>query len=109
MRIAVVVVLTEQQHTSLAHKLNDPIVRIKHSLTREVFNFRRKTSRIVDRAIDLQPVTFADDEVVVTMARRSVYGPRAGLMVRLLLRLADVELCLRISFTTERDMVAHHQ
>src|ERR1041385_7779164 len=109
MRIAVLVVLAEQQHALLTHELDDRIVRVKHALPREVFDFRRETTRVVDWAIDLESVAFADDEVVVTVARRGVYSARAGLLVRLLLRFADVELRLRVSFTAERNVLANHQ
>ena len=81
MRVAVVILLTEKQHAFLTHELDNRIVRIKHALAREVFNFGRETSRVIDRAINIEPVTLANHEVVMTMARRGVYGAGTGLVV----------------------------
>src|SRR6185369_17587491 len=61
-RITVLVVFTEQQHTPFAHKLDDLIVRIKHALTSEMLDLRRESSRVVDRTIDLQAVALANHE-----------------------------------------------
>src|SRR5262249_25950439 len=72
MRITMVVLLAEEQHATLAHELNNAVVRVKHALTGEVLDFGREASRFVDRTVDLQTVAFADHEVVVTMTRRSM-------------------------------------
>src|SRR5204863_4180608 len=66
MRIAMLVFLTEQQHASLAHKLDNLIICIKHAHAGEILDFRREAARVVNRTIDLQAVTLADYEVVVT-------------------------------------------
>jgi len=81
MRVAMVVLLTEKQHAFFAQELNNRIVRIKHALACEVFDFRRETSRVVDRAIDLESVTLANHEVVMTMARRGVNTTSSGFAV----------------------------
>src|SRR6185436_10573704 len=109
MRITMVVLLTEKQHSLLAHKLNDRVVRFEHALTREMRDIRRESARVIDGTVDLQPVTLADHEVVVTMTRRCVYSARARFPVRLLLRLTYVELSFSIRFTAERHVVANHQ
>ena len=55
MRITMIVLFTEQQHTALAHELNDPIIRVEHTLTGEVFDLGREASGVVDRTVDLKP------------------------------------------------------
>src|SRR5215212_2310799 len=81
MRIAMVILLTEEQYASFTHKLHNALVRVKHALTSEVLNLRRETASVVDRAIDLQTVALADDEVVMTMTGRCVYAACACLAV----------------------------
>ena len=82
MRIAMVVLFTEQQHAALAHEFHDHIIRIEHTLAGEVLHLRRESPGVVDRAIDLQTVTLADDEVVVTVTRRRVYTASSRLCCR---------------------------
>src|ERR1700752_674311 len=109
MRIAMVVLFTEQQHASLPHELDNRIVCIKHALTSKVFDFRRESPCVVYRAIDLQAVLLANHEVVMTMARRRVYATGAGFAVGFLLRFADVEFSFSICLTTERNVLADHK
>src|SRR5262245_37009556 len=98
MRVTMIVLLTKEQYAAFAHELNDFVVRLKHAQPGEVCYVRREPSGVIDRAIDLETVTLADHEVVVTMTRRRVYGARARLVVRFLQRFADVELSFRIGF-----------
>src|SRR6185503_12852768 len=96
-RVPMLVVLAEQQHASLAHELYDLLVCRKHAQAREVRDVGRKPPGIVDRAIDVETVAFADHEVVVTMTRSGMDRARSSLAVRrLLLCFADVELRFRI-------------
>ena len=74
-----------------------------------MFDFGRETSRIIDRTIDLEAVTFADDKVVVTVARCSMNTAGSCFAVRLLLSFTDVEFGFRISLTAKRHMVTDHQ
>ena len=110
MRIAMLILFTEEQHAAFAHELNNRIVRIEHALTGEMFDLRRESPGVIDRTIDLQTVTLADHEVVVTMTGRGVHATSACFAVgRLLLRFADVEFSFRIGFTAERNVFANHQ
>ena len=68
------VVLSEQQHASLAHKFHDSRIGFEDALAGKVFDLRREPSRVIDRTIDFQAVTLADYKVVVAMARRSVHA-----------------------------------
>ena len=49
------------------------------------FDLGREASGVIDRAIDLETVTLADDEVVVTVSGRGVNAARTGLAVGRLL------------------------
>ncbi len=109
MRVTMLVLFTEKQHASFAHKLDNRIVRIEHALAGEIFDLGRESPSVIDRTIDLQTVTLADHEVVVTMTGRSVHCSSARLAVGFLLRFTDVELSFRICFTAERDVIADHQ
>src|SRR5436190_18207538 len=82
--IAMIIVLTEEQYAAFAHELNDLIVCVEHTLAREVFDVRREAAGVIDWAINIEAVAFADDEVVVTMARRGVYQACTCLARRLL-------------------------
>ncbi len=104
-----VILLTEQQHAALAHELNDRIVCVKHALAGEVFDFRREAAGVIDRAIDLESVTFPDDKVVMTMTRSRVNTSSSRFSVAsLFLCFTDVELSLCIGFTAERNVLAEH-
>src|SRR5258705_2360258 len=109
-RIAMLVFLGKQQHAAFRHELDYLVIRVEHSLAGKVFHFRREPTRVVDRAIDVQTVAFADYEIVVTMTRRRMNTSCTGLTPRrFLLRLADIELRFGVSFTTESYVLAYHQ
>ncbi len=80
-RITMLVFLAEQQHAAFAHEVDDLIVSGKHIQAREVSNVGCKPSGIVDGAVDVQTVTLADDEVVVTMTGGGMDRAGSGLAV----------------------------
>src|SRR5258706_4425699 len=73
MRIAVVVALSQQEHATFAHELNDLRVSCKHIQAREMFDLRCELARVVNRAIDFQSVSLPNYEIVVAMTRRGMY------------------------------------
>src|SRR5882672_2694321 len=95
MRITVLVVFSEQQHSTLAHEVHD---------------LRCEAAGVINRTIDFQAITFADHKVVVAMARSGVHTTGASFTGDLLIsRLADVEFGFRVSFASQSYVVAHHQ
>src|SRR5882672_7321192 len=63
MRITVLVVFSEQQHSTLAHEVHD---------------LRCEAAGVINRTIDFQAITFADHKVVVAMARSGVHTTGAS-------------------------------
>src|SRR5437867_5471994 len=109
-RITLFVVFRKQQHALLLHEFNNVRVGVKHSLTSEVFNFRSESTGVVDRTIDIQSVTFADHEVVVTVTGRSVNSTGSSFTIwSFLLCFGYVEFSFSISFTAQRYVLANHQ
>ena len=80
------VVFSKQQHAPLAHEVDDLRIRFEDTLAGKVFDLRCETSGIINRAIDFQSVTLADDKVVMAMARRRVHAASSGLAVALIPR-----------------------
>src|SRR6476469_5778118 len=77
MGVPVIVVFREQEHSSLPHELDDLFVGFKHTLSRKVFDFRSKSSCVIDGTINFQAIAFADNEVVVTMTWCSMHCARS--------------------------------
>jgi hypothetical protein len=71
-RVAVPVLLAEEQRARLAQKLHDARVGLEHTHPGEVLHVRREAAGRVDGAIDFQAVGLADDEVVVAVPRSGV-------------------------------------
>ena len=75
-----------------------------------MFDLGGEAARVIDRAIDLEPVTFADDKVIVTMTGRGMYATCAGLAGdEFVTRITDIEFGFSISLATKRHMFADHQ
>ena len=67
-------------------------------------------SRVVYGTIDIQAVSFAEDEVVVTVAWGRMNAPGSGLTCLFCVAgFADIELHFRIRFASKRYVFAYHQ
>jgi len=105
-----VVVFAEQQHAALAHELNNLRIRFKDRETREVLHFCRELARVVDRAINLQPIFSSQHEIVVTVPGRGVHATSTGFAGRgFRARLADIQFSFGIGFASECDVLSEHQ
>ena len=110
MRITVLVVFGEQQHTALAHEFDNPRIGFEDTLTGKVLDFGREVAGVIHRAVDLETVPLTDYKVVVTVARRGVHAAGACLAGNFLLsRLSDVEFDFGVSFAAQRYVLSHHQ
>src|SRR6185369_2016203 len=110
MRVTVIVILREKEHSSLLHELNDLFVGLKNTLARKVFDFRSKPSRVIDGSINIQAVALADDEVVMTMTWSSMHSTRSSFAVgRFLLCFPHVEFSFGVRFATKCHVLANHQ
>ena len=58
---------------------DDMVVGGKHVLAGKQVRIRQETTVAADRVIDIQPVTTADDVIVLTMSRRGMHGTGTGL------------------------------
>src|SRR5207253_5838557 len=75
-RVAMLVVFRKEQHAAFAHELYNLRISFKNTLARKVFNVGHESSGIINRAINLKPVLFANHEVVVPVPRRCVNATR---------------------------------
>ena len=75
-----------------------------------MLNLRGEPSRVINRAIDFQSVSFPEDKIIETVTRRGVDTARTSFAGRFIFAgLADIELSFGVCFTAERNMLAQHQ
>ena len=77
-RVGVRVLARLQQGAALAQELDDGGIRVEHALAGEVLDLGQEAPRLVDRAVDVEPVAHAGQVVVPAVAGGGVHDARAG-------------------------------
>src|SRR2546429_598783 len=109
-RIAMIVLFTEQEYAPLAHEIDDLWIGCKDTQPGEMLDLKREPAGVIDRTINFQAVLLADHEIVMAVPWRGVHTASAGFArPRFRTCFADIEFSFSISFAAERHMFTYHQ
>src|SRR2546429_6686401 len=77
-RIAMIVLFTEQEYAPRAHEIDDLWIGFKDTQPGEMLDLRRKLAGVINRAVNFQAVPLADHKIVVPVPGRGVHTASAG-------------------------------
>src|SRR2546429_2108394 len=108
-RVTMPVIFAEEQHAFSTHELDDLRIRFKDTLAREVFDFAREASGVVNGTVNIELVLFADHKIIMPVTGRSMHETRSGFARRRFFAcLFNIQFRFSISLAAERHMIAKH-
>ena len=109
-RIAMLVIFTEQEHAAFLHELNNLRIRFEDVETRELLDLSSELAGMIHGAIDFKSVFLPDHKIIVAVPRRRVNATCAGFAGRgFRARVLNVEFSFSVGFAAQRDMLAQNQ